>query len=121
MGRILIVEDDVVLRKHLARLFTRADYAVTTAGSRAEALDEVGRTTFDALLLDINLPDGDGLDLVAELGQHRPGRTLVMTAFATAESEVRARELGVCPLLRKPLDLFQLTDAVRIAKPTYET
>lgn len=113
-GRILIVEDEAVLRKVLARLFVREGYEVATAGSRAEALDQLGRGPFEALLLDVTLPDGDGLDLLAELGEHQPRQTVVMTAFSTPENELRAHHLNVCHILRKPLDLLQLIGAVRV-------
>ena len=114
--RILIVEDEAVLCKHLARLFAREGYEVTTASSRADARAELDRAPFEALLLDLMLPDGDGLDLLAEVGaQRRPPQTVVMTAFATPENELRARGLNICRVLRKPLDLLELIGAVRRA------
>lgn len=112
--RILIVEDEAVLRKHLARLLVHRGYEVTTAGSRAEAFDELARVRFDAILLDVRLPDGDGLDLLGDLGdQERPPHVVVMTAYSSPENEVRAGQLGVACLLRKPLDLHQVVGAVR--------
>ena len=113
IGRILIVEDEAVLRKHLARLLVREGYEVATAASCAEALDQLGRGSFEAMLLDLMLPDGDGLDLLAGIGAQRPRRTIVMTACSAPERDVRARQLDVCRVLRKPLDLLQLIDAVR--------
>lgn len=111
--RILIVEDEVVLRKNLARLFVREGYEVVTVGSRAEALVTLRHGSFEALLLDLMLPDGDGLDLLVELGEHQPRQTVVMTACSTPERELRARQLNVCQVLRKPLDLLQLIVALR--------
>jgi two-component system response regulator PilR (NtrC family) len=113
VGRLLIVEDEPVLRKHLGRLFEREGYEVVSAGSLAEAMDCLVGDRFDALLLDVKLPDGDGLDVLAALEpSRRPRRTMVMTAFSTPESEARARDLSVDRLLRKPLDLGQLLCAV---------
>ena len=113
---ILIVEDDAVLRKHLARLFVREGYAVSTAACRAAAADQLANASFDILLLDLQLPDGNGLDLLAELGiERRPKRAVVMSAFSGDENEARAQALDVRRLLRKPLDLLQLLDAVRSA------
>ncbi len=114
--RILIVEDDTVLRKHLVRLFLREGYAVSTAASRAAALEQLADTSFDVLLLDVKLPDGDGLDLLAGLSaERRPALAVVMSAFCTAEHERHAERLNICRLLRKPLDLLQLLDTVRHA------
>ncbi len=109
MGKkVLIVEDEVVLRKHLARLLVRQGYEVATAASRAEALDELGRGSFEALLLDVRLPDGDGLDLLAGLGEEqRPPHTVVMTAHSTPEHEELAGRLHVSRFLHKPFDLYQ--------------
>jgi two-component system, NtrC family, response regulator PilR len=113
-GRLLIVEDEAVLRKHLGRLFEREGYEVVTAGSLAEAIERLAADRFDALLLDIMLPDGDGLDVLAALDPcQRPRRTMVMTAFSTPENEARAHDLSVDRLLRKPLDLPQLVRIVR--------
>ncbi len=114
--RVLIVEDAAVLRKHLARLFAREGYTVTTAASCAEALAQLHRTRFDVLLLDLALPDGDGLDLLAGLRERQPRQTLLMTASCTPEKERRAGQLNVS-VLRKPLDLVFLIAAVRSGAP----
>jgi two-component system response regulator PilR (NtrC family) len=114
VGRLLIVEDEAVLRKHLGRLLEREGYEVVSAASRAEAMERLAAERFDAVLLDIKLPDGDGLDVLAALApDQRPHRTMVMTAFSTPENEARAHDLRVDRLLRKPLDLGQLVHAVR--------
>lgn len=114
MTRLLIVEDDTVLRKHLARLFAREGYTVTTAASRAEALQKIAGARFEAMLLDVMLPDGDGLDLLASLTDvNRPARAVVMTAYTTPDNEARAARLDVDHLVRKPLDLHQILGAVR--------
>ena len=119
--RILIVEDDAVLRKHLGRLFAREGYEVTTAASRADARIKLDRTSFEVLLLDVMLPDGDGLELLADVSvRQRPPQIVVMTAFATPEGELRARSLNVCRVLPKPLDLMELLRAVRRRTPQFE-
>ncbi len=114
MGRLLIVEDEPVLRKHLGRLFEREGYHVVCVGSVGEAVQRLATDHFDALLLDIMLPDGDGLDALATLAPcQRPRRTMVMTAFSSPENEERAQHLNVDRVLRKPIDLAQLVRAVR--------
>ena len=116
--RLLIVEDEGVLRKHLVRLFVREGFEVMSAASRAEASQKLLASRFKALVLDICLPDGDGLDLLGELGEeHRPTLTVVMTAFSTPQNEQRAARLRVHCLLRKPVDLSQLVAVVRGAEP----
>lgn len=111
--RILIVEDEPVLSKHLARLFLRVGCEVVVAGSCALALDELRGARFDSLLVDATLPDGSGLDLLAGLMEHqRPARSLLMSALTTPQLEERARSLRVERVLRKPLDLEELIEMV---------
>ncbi len=107
------MEDDLILLKHLARLFMREGYVVSTAATRAVALEQLSADTFDILLLDMKLPDGNGLDLLAELGPRCPPYSLLMTAFSTDESESHAQQLNVRHLLRKPVDLLELLNLVR--------
>ncbi len=84
-----------------------------TVSTRTEALRELAGASFATLLLDVKLPDGDGLDMLAGLcDERRPARTVVMTAFSTPENDARAQHLNVYQLLRKPLDLQQLMGAV---------
>ena len=112
--RILIVDDEDVLRKHLVRFFAREGFEVASAGSRAEAAKALVSTRFGTVLIDVSLPDGDGLDLLAALdGDRRPAQTIVITAFSTPENERRATALGVAHLLPKPVDLPHLLRVVR--------
>ena len=111
--RLLIVEDEHVLRKHLARIFTREGFEVTSAATRAEAVEQLTTARFGRLLLDIGLPDGDGLDLLDELrAEHVPTVTVVMTAVSTPQNEARAARLRVQRVLRKPVDLRELVAVV---------
>lgn len=108
----------MVLRKHLARLFMREGYSVSTAACRVDAADQLAQASFDVLLLDVQLPDGNGLDLLADLDtDRRPGLAVVMSAVSGDENDLRAQRLNVRRLLRKPLDLLQLLDTVRGASP----
>ena len=118
LERLLIVEDEEILRKHLVRLFVREGFDVAAAGTCAEATRELSGARFRALILDVRLPDGDGLDLLAELGHDRwPAVTVAITAWTTPENELRAARLGVDRLLRKPIDLRQLVNVVRGGTP----
>lgn len=68
MPAVLIVEDETSLRKHLARLLVQSGFEVVTAATRAEAEARLAERYFAAMLLDVGLPDGDGLDLLDALG-----------------------------------------------------
>jgi two-component system nitrogen regulation response regulator NtrX len=96
----------------------REGYSVSTAACRAAAAEQLAQASFDVLLLDVQLPDGNGLDLLADLDtDRRPGLAVVMSAVSGDENDLRAQRLNVRRLLRKPLDLLQLLDAVRGASP----
>lgn len=114
MGRkLLIVGNDTILLKHLARLFMREGYKVTTATTWPQALQDLERAYFDALVVDLELPDGEAIGRLAGLAcSQRPARIVLMTASGTSRHEPSAREIGVIRLTRTPLDLDQLIRSV---------
>jgi DNA-binding response OmpR family regulator len=103
---ILILEDEATLRRQLVRLFATRGYDVVDTGSIAGFLDATAVRSYDACLLDLWLPDGNGLDAweCARASQPR-AVAVVMTAEPTPIAEERARRLGCSRLLAKPLDL----------------
>jgi DNA-binding response OmpR family regulator len=97
--RVLILEDETLLRRSLARLLERRGHRVVSAGSIAEARKLLREWRVDAAILDVGLPDGNGLDL---LPLTRIDRSLVVSAEVSRE---RLEARGVAHFLRKPLDL----------------
>ena len=69
LRRVLIVEDDQILRESTCRLIAADDVECVAAGTAAEALDQLSKTTFDCLVLDLALPDRTGFELLDEMGQ----------------------------------------------------
>lgn len=122
MAKLLVVEDEVVLAKSIRRALTRLGHSVATTTNLEEGerlFDELGP---DLALLDMELPDGSGMDLLARLMARNPGACVViMTAYSGVEYAVRARELGARGCLRKPLDMSELgrvvTDALEETGP----
>ena len=104
--QILIVEDEPRLRRCLASFLSRRGWNVTAAGSLAEARAELAASSFDAAVLDVGLPDGDGLDLISRTG---PQRSLIVSARPDAS---RYAERGVVHHLEKPLDLNTVAEHV---------
>jgi DNA-binding NtrC family response regulator len=106
---IIVVEDDLIGRKHLEQLLRNRRYDVASAGTLAEAEELLGRDTFDLLFLDVKLPDGDGTDLLRDL-QSRPQRPLavITTGFASVESAVECMRGGAFDYLIKPFTTDQL-------------
>jgi two-component system nitrogen regulation response regulator NtrX len=111
MTHILIVDDEADIRDSLEAILREEDYAITTAGTAAEALELARDADFDAVLLDIWLPDMDGLDVLARLrgnpAEPRAGapEVIMISGHGTIESAVRATKLGAFDFLEKPLSL----------------
>lgn len=107
--RALVVDDEPDIRELLSITLGRMQFEVETAGDQAEAIRRLGGAKYDLVLTDMRLPDGDGLDIVAWIGQHRPGMPVaVITAHGNVEAAVRALKLGAFDFISKPLDLVAL-------------
>ncbi len=114
MNRILIVDDEQSMREMLAILLKKEGLDVSTAGSRAEAANALGRVAFDLVLTDVKLPDGDGLEILRHVKAGSPGTAVVvMTAYGTTETAVAARKLGAEAYILKPFDVDELRIVVR--------
>lgn len=111
MKRILVVEDEALIRGELARFLRRHEWEVTEAGSVDEAL--AFHPVFDAVLADVRLPGRPGTELVGQVGR---APVLLMTSYATVRQAVRSMQLGAVDYLSKPFDLDELLEALeRIA------
>lgn len=99
MPSLLIVEDEAVLRRTLELFLSRRGYEVAVAASIDEAEQRLGTRHFDGALLDVRLPDGNGLDLLDRVGRQR---AVIMTSHPDG---ALLAERGVLHRLDKPLDL----------------
>jgi DNA-binding NtrC family response regulator len=113
---ILVVDDDPVVRRHLTDTLTRAGYAVVAAATVAEAL-RLGAEAEPALaILDLVLPDGDGIELLGQLRASWPGLpAIIVTAYVEPRSIVEAMRRGALDYLGKPLDPETLLSTCRAA------
>ncbi|MDI5983545.1 sigma-54 dependent transcriptional regulator [Halomonas sp. M4R5S39] len=108
MSRILIVEDEAIIRTALRRLLERHDYRVSEAGSVAEAL-ELDPQRFDLVISDLRLPGEAGTELIARAA---PIPVLIMTSYASMRSAVDALKLGAVDYVAKPFDHDELLETV---------
>ncbi len=114
--RLLVVDDEPDLRTLYELALLREGYDIDAAGGVEEgwALLRAGR--YDAVITDMRLPDGTGLDLLARLEQAgRPEKTIVITAYGSAENAVQALKAGAYDYLTKPVDLRQFRAVVAAA------
>jgi len=114
--RILIVDDEQSMCEMLAILLKKEGLDVDTAGSRAGAAERLRRGPVDLVLTDVQLPDGDGLEILRHVKSASPETAVVvMTAYGTAEMAVAARKLGAEAYILKPFDVDELRIVVRDA------
>ena len=114
--RILIVDDETIVRQSLADWFQQDGYEVHTAQSGKEALRVLAEHPADIAFLDIKMPGMDGLTLQARLAEAQPDLTVVvMTAYASVESAVTALKAGAYDYITKPFDPEELSLLVRRA------
>ena len=103
-GSLLLVDDDPHVLESMAEWLREQNYPTDTATSLAEATVAVDRKTYDLVLADIRLGDGDGFDLLAHCRQNHPEVTVIMiTGYGTVESAVEAIRAGAFDFLTKPL------------------
>src|SRR6184192_2127859 len=115
-GTVLIIDDEAAIRESLETLLELEGYAVESASSGEEGLARLGDGSFDLVLLDLALPDRNGIDLLAEIHAHDPHLSVVMiTAYGTVENAVRAMQGGAANFIQKPWDNEKLLADVRAA------
>ncbi len=113
--KILIVEDDRQIRLLLRNTMTRVGYQVVEAADARAALAAAAIDKPDLVLLDLGLPDRDGIELVAVLRRDSAARIIVISARAAIEHKVAALDLGADDYVTKPFDTEELLARVRAA------
>jgi hypothetical protein len=109
-ARVLVVEDEALFARAIARRLEKAGYAVRVAPTLREAEAAWQVEAADLLLLDMRLPDGSGLDFLARFRSvlGATAAVLAMSAYGELEDAVSAMKLGASDYLRKPIDLDEL-------------
>lgn len=115
-ARLLLIDDDARLSTMVGEYLRNAGYTVETAGSLAAGRELLAAGNFDALVLDLMLPDGDGLDLCRELradARHRQLPLLMLTARGEPMDRIVGLELGADDYLPKPFEPRELLARVK--------
>jgi two-component system, NtrC family, response regulator AtoC len=118
-NKILIVEDEVLFARAVAKHLNRAEFDCECADSLADARALIKQFQPDLVLLDMRLPDGNGLDLIAELA-NKNIKVIVMTAYGEVNDAVQAIKLGADDYLKKPIDLDELLLIIQKNEKTFE-
>jgi two-component system, OmpR family, alkaline phosphatase synthesis response regulator PhoP len=116
-----MVEDDPNVALTLAERLRASGFDVTAAASVKDACAAIGRGSFQLALLDVGLPDGNGLDIARHLQQQSPGTAIVfLTAYGTPEDRIQGLELGADDYVTKPFVfrelLLRLNNALKRAR-----
>jgi DNA-binding response OmpR family regulator len=112
--KLLIVEDEARLGQFLKQGLAEHAYTTTLAMTCAEANDALVETNYDAIVLDLNLPDGDGLSLVREWRAHGFNEpVLILSARDSLEDRIRGLDNGADDYLPKPFSLEELVARLR--------
>lgn len=122
MALALLVEDEALLRWSVARWLGQAGWEVHEAGTLLEAREHLKLHRPDLVVLDLGLPDGDGLELLQKEGETlRESRVIVVTASGDVEDAVRAMKLGAFDFLTKPVKQEEFLETVAKASSWFRS
>lgn len=111
---ILVVEDDTILCQTIRDFLESHDYQVLTAGSGQETEKRLAEAPVDLIILDMMLPDGNGINLAKKIKQRNPSQLIFMlSAYSDEEKRVAGLETGADVFLTKPLTMRELLAQVR--------
>lgn len=115
--KVLVVDDDEAFGRLLAERMRHRGMEVETACSAAEALQRLEREGFDAVLLDLMMPEMDGIEALKRMLEKRPEtQVILLTGHPSVSRGVEALKLGALDFILKPVDLNELTEKIRQAR-----
>ena len=114
--RVLIIDDEESIRDACHQILTRRGYQVDSTGAAREGLTLAQNDVYDVILLDIRMPEMDGMQLLRKLKESEAsGRVIIITGFGTIQLAVEAMRYGACNVLTKPFSADEVSEAVRTA------
>jgi len=119
LRKVLVVDDDPVVRKSFDRVLSSKGYAVITAGNGEEALRKLNEEKYDVVYTDVRMPGMSGLEVAEQVKARKPWTPVVIiTGYGTEAAEARAKAAGVSSFLHKPLSPEMIEDSARAALAT---
>ncbi len=114
--KVLLVDDEEDFLEVLAERMTSRGIEVTTATSATEAIRIAENESFDAIIVDLMMPEIDGLEALKLIKEKKPdSQVILLTGHATLDKGIEAMKLGAVDFLEKPADLSQLTEKIKKA------
>ena len=118
MPHVLIVDDDIDALASLEELVVREGFATATATNLKQAREQMALRRPDVVLLDLMLPDGDGMDLFQDVESRATTEVVLITGHASMETSIEALRLGAADYLIKPVNAKQIKAILsRVARP----
>ena len=115
--KVLIIDDEQEFTEALAERMTNRGMDVSTSSSAIEGLKSVEEKSFDVVVLDLQMPEMDGIETLKILKKKNPElQVILLTGHATVEKGIEAMKLGAMDLLEKPADLTTLTEKIKKAQ-----
>jgi DNA-binding NtrC family response regulator len=117
--KILVVDDEEIIRENLHRILTEETYDVSTVACGRECLDFIANNDIDIVLLDLNLPDLNGIEVLQQAKELEPDLlVIIITGYASIESAVKALKLGAYDYIKKPFKADAIKLILRLAMET---
>ena len=115
--KVLLVDDEKEFLEAMSERMRARGMVVTTASSAREAFEIMDREMFDAIVLDFQMPEMDGMQALKTIKAKRPeSQIILLTGYATVEKGVEAMKIGAADFLEKPADLEILSRKIKQAK-----
>jgi CheY-like chemotaxis protein len=112
-ARLLVLDDDTTMQKLVSTLLGRQGYKVDVVSSGSQALENIGKHRYDALLLDVMTPTNGGLTVIRELRESQPEMLKrVVLVTASPDSVLRGVEGDIFGIVRKPFVAAELIDTI---------
>jgi len=115
--KVLLVDDEKEFLEIMSQRMGAIGMDVTTAGSAVEALSILAKKSFDAIVMDFQMPEMDGMEALKAIKNKNPElQIILLTGYATVEKTVEAMKIGAADFLEKPADLEALSKKIKTAK-----
>ncbi|PIP40695.1 MAG: two-component system response regulator [Desulfobacterales bacterium CG23_combo_of_CG06-09_8_20_14_all_51_8] len=115
--KVLIVDDEQDFLDVLSERLKTRDMNVSTASSAKDAIKKIDAESYDAVVLDLMMPEMDGLETLKIMKEKNPDlQVILLTGHATVEKGIQAMKLGAMDLIEKPADLATIVERIKQAK-----
>lgn len=115
--KVLLVDDEKEFLEIMSERMAARGMEVTTAPSATEALSILEKQSFDAIVMDFQMPEMDGMEALKAIKDKKPElQIILLTGYATVEKTVEAMKIGATDFLEKPADIEALSEKIKKAK-----